>query len=68
MPYLDPALESKLVATLTPLLATLSDATAQRRHLATLNWVAARADVRPFLEHERDLQMVSPSALEQLLG
>ena len=38
-----------------------------RRHLATLNWVAARADVRPFLEHERDLQMVSPSALEQLL-
>ena len=39
-----------------------------RRHLATLNWVAARADVRPFLEHERDLQLVSPDALEQLLS
>ena len=39
-----------------------------RRHLATLDWVAARADVRPFLEHERDMQLVSPEALEQLLG
>lgn len=39
-----------------------------RRHLATLDWAAARADVRPFLEHERDLQLVSPAALEQLLG
>ncbi len=39
-----------------------------RRRLATLNWAAARADVRPFLEHERDLQLVSPEALEQLLG
>ena len=39
-----------------------------RGRLATLNWAAARADVRPFLEHERDLQLVSPEALEQLLG
>jgi hypothetical protein len=39
-----------------------------RRHLAALDWAAARADVRPFLEHERDLQLVSPEALEQLLG
>ena len=39
-----------------------------RRHLATLDWVAARADVRPFLEHERDLQLVSPEVLDQLLG
>lgn len=39
-----------------------------RRHLATLDWVAARADVRPFLEHERDLQLVSPDVLEQLLS
>lgn len=39
-----------------------------RRHLATLDWNAARADVRPFLEHERDLQLVSPEVLEQLLG
>jgi hypothetical protein len=50
---------------------TLTDANWRpelRRHLATLNWVAARADVRPFLEHERDMQLVSPEALEQLLG
>ena len=39
-----------------------------RRHLATLDWSAARADVRPFLEHERDLQLVSQEALEQLLS
>jgi hypothetical protein len=39
-----------------------------RRHLAALDWTAARADVRPFLEHERDLQLVSPDVLEQLLG
>jgi len=38
-----------------------------RRHLATLDWTAARADVRPFLEHERDLQLVSPDVLAQLL-
>lgn len=39
-----------------------------RRRLATLDWNAARADVRPFLEHERDLQLVSKEALEQLIG
>jgi hypothetical protein len=38
-----------------------------RRHFPTLNWTAARADVRPFLEHERDIQLVSPDVLEQLL-
>jgi hypothetical protein len=50
---------------------TLTDANWRpeaRRHLATLNWTAARADVRPFLEHERDIQLVSPDVLEQLLG
>lgn len=39
-----------------------------RRHVATLDWDAARADVRPFLEHDRDLQLVSPDVLEQLLS
>jgi len=39
-----------------------------RRHLGTLDWAAARADVRPFLEHERHLQLVTPDVLEQLLG
>jgi hypothetical protein len=39
-----------------------------RRHLAALDWAAARADVRPFLEHERDLQLMSPDVLEQLLS
>lgn len=49
----------------------LTDATWRpevRRRLATLDWSAARADVRPFLEHERDLQLVSKEALEQLIG
>jgi len=49
---------------------TLTDANWRpevRRHFATLDWAAARADVRPFLEHERDLQLVSPDVLEQLL-
>jgi hypothetical protein len=30
-------------------------------------WVAARADVRPFLEHEGDRQLVSREVPEQLL-
>ena len=35
--------------------------------LATLDWTAAQADVRPFLEHERDQQFVTREALAQLL-
>lgn len=38
-----------------------------REKLSTLDWTAAQADVRPFLEHERDLQLVAPDVLEQLL-
>ena len=38
------------------------------RHVETLDWTAAQADVRPFLEHDRDLQMVSPDVVGQLLG
>jgi hypothetical protein len=39
---------------------------AQRR-LDALDWTAAQADVRPFLEDERDLQLVTREALAQLL-
>ena len=39
-----------------------------RRRLAALDWTAARADVRPFLEQERDLQLVSSDALDSLLA
>jgi predicted nucleotidyltransferase component of viral defense system len=42
--------------------------TEARRQLTSLNWTAARADVRPFLEHERDMLLVTPDALDQLLS
>ena len=38
-----------------------------RDHIATLDWAVARADVRPFLEHQRDLDLVSSDALGGLL-
>jgi predicted nucleotidyltransferase component of viral defense system len=39
-----------------------------RQRLAALDWTRTRADVRPFLEHERDLALVSRAALERLLS
>lgn len=39
-----------------------------RRRLETLDWTAARADAQPFLEHERELKLVSPEALDSLLA
>ena len=39
-----------------------------RQRLATLAWTVAQADVRPFLEHDRDLQLVSWDALQGLLN
>jgi hypothetical protein len=38
-----------------------------RRRLTALDWAAAQADVRPFLEHEHDVELVTPDALAQLL-
>ena len=38
-----------------------------RARLAALDWTRAQADVRPFLEHARDMQLVSRDALERLL-
>ena len=38
-----------------------------RARLAPLDWTRAQADVRPFLEHARDMQLVSRDALERLL-
>lgn len=35
--------------------------------LKTLDWDRARADVRPFLERDRDLDLISPETLNQLL-
>lgn len=39
-----------------------------RRRLERIDWERARADVRPFLERQRDLDLVSPESLEGLLG
>jgi hypothetical protein len=38
-----------------------------QQQLANLDWPAAQADVRPFLEREHELQLVTPEALSQLL-
>ncbi len=38
------------------------------RRLEALDWERARADVRPFLERERDIDLVSCEALKKLLG
>jgi len=39
-----------------------------RRRLVQVDWPKARADVRPFLERERDLDLVTPSVLLSLLA
>jgi predicted nucleotidyltransferase component of viral defense system len=39
-----------------------------RRRVAALDWEKARADVRPFLERERDLDLVSKEVLGRLLA
>lgn len=39
-----------------------------RRRLTGLDWTAVQADVRPFLEHEHDVQLVTPEALAGLLS
>ena len=40
---------------------------AVRERLARCDWAQAQADVRPFLEHERDVQLVSAEALAGVL-
>jgi predicted nucleotidyltransferase component of viral defense system len=39
-----------------------------RKRMNLLDWEGARADVRPFLERERDLDLVSKEVLSKLLG
>jgi hypothetical protein len=39
-----------------------------RQRLKTLDWQSAQADVRPFLERERDLALVTPETLGSLLS
>ncbi len=39
-----------------------------RRRLETIDWELARADVRPFLERDRDLTLVSLESLSELLA
>jgi hypothetical protein len=39
-----------------------------RQRLESLDWERARADVRPFLERERDIALVSAETLGSLLG
>jgi len=39
-----------------------------RLRLTSLDWKRAREDVRPFLEHLRDISLVSPETMEKLLG
>lgn len=41
---------------------------ALRQRLRGLNWERARADVRPFLERERDIALVSEDAIGRLLA
>jgi Nucleotidyl transferase AbiEii toxin, Type IV TA system len=38
-----------------------------RQRLTGLDWAAVQADVRPFLEHDHDVELVTPAALSQLL-
>lgn len=38
-----------------------------RQRLSSVDWVRARADVRPFLERERDMDLISLEALTRLL-
>ena len=38
-----------------------------RERIVTLDWESARADVRPFLERERDLSLVDAETLRKLL-
>jgi hypothetical protein len=38
-----------------------------RKRMKTLDWERARADVRPFLERQRDLDLVSEEVLGKLL-
>jgi hypothetical protein len=39
-----------------------------RQRIDTLDWEKARADVRPFLERERDLDLVTKEGLGRLLA
>jgi hypothetical protein len=39
-----------------------------RRRMKTLDWDRARADVRPFLERERDIDLLTKETLSSLLG
>ncbi len=39
-----------------------------RQRIETLDWERARADVRPSLERERDLDLVSKDVLVRLLA
>ena len=39
-----------------------------RQRIEALDWERARADVRPFLERERDIAMVTAETLGSLLG
>jgi hypothetical protein len=36
--------------------------------MKTLDWDRARADVRPFLERERDIDLLTKETLSSLLG
>ena len=39
-----------------------------RKRMKMLDWERARADARPFLERERDLDLVTKEVLSKLLG
>jgi len=50
-----------------PVLADENWRNALLQRLATLDWERARTDIRPFLERERDLDLVSHATLKKLL-
>jgi hypothetical protein len=39
-----------------------------RKHVRGLDWEQARSDVRPFLERQRDLDLVTTDVLDELLS
>jgi len=51
-----------------PLLSTADWREQLRERIETLDWEKARADVRPFLERERDLDLVTKEVLVRLLA
>ena len=51
-----------------PIMTTKNWRKELRQRIQTLDWKRARTDVRPFLERERDIALVTLETLGSLLG